>query len=98
MHIEFWPLYSYLDYHNLSPLGQVKLLQFKLRGIMESPTVQPKEGRESEATDPRVLSPRLPSAPVVGRSRFCGFRDFADLVDKWLSTGLFGQLFRLADS
>ncbi|UKZ83726.1 hypothetical protein TrVFT333_011535 [Trichoderma virens FT-333] len=65
---------------------------------MESPTVQPKEGRESEATDPRVLSPRLPSAPVVGRSRFCGFRDFADLVDKWLSTGLFGQLFRLVDS
>ncbi|KAK4082178.1 uncharacterized protein Triagg1_1990 [Trichoderma aggressivum f. europaeum] len=65
---------------------------------MESPTVQPKEGQESEAADPGIFSPRLPSAPVVGRSRFCGFRDFADLMDNWLSTGLLGRLFRLAGS
>ncbi|KAL6862319.1 permease [Trichoderma novae-zelandiae] len=65
---------------------------------MESPTVQPKEGQERDGADPRILSPRLPSAPVVGRSRFCGFRDFADLVDKWLSSSLFGRVFRLADS
>lgn len=65
---------------------------------MESPAIQPKEGQESDAVDPRILSPRLPSAPMVGRSRFCGFRDFADLVDTWLSTSLFGRLFRLAGS
>ncbi|PNP51492.1 hypothetical protein THARTR1_07932 [Trichoderma harzianum] len=65
---------------------------------MESPTVQPKEGQESEAADPGIFSPRLPSPLVVGRSRFCGFRDFADLMDNWLSTGLLGRLFRLAGS
>lgn len=65
---------------------------------MESPTVQPKEGQESEAADPGIFSPRLPSPPVVGRSRFCGFRDFADLMDNWLSTGLLGRLFHLAGS
>lgn len=65
---------------------------------MESPTVQPKEGQESEAADPGIFSPRLPPPPVVGRSRFCGFRDFADLMDNWLSTCLLGRLFHLAGS
>ncbi|KAH6603311.1 mfs transporter [Trichoderma cornu-damae] len=65
---------------------------------MESPTTQPKEDQECSIPDPRLLSPRLPSAPMVGRSRFCGFRDFADLVDKWLGASLLGRLFRLAGS
>ncbi|RFU76947.1 mfs transporter, agza family, xanthine uracil permease [Trichoderma arundinaceum] len=65
---------------------------------MESPTIQPKESQEPNMLDPRLLSPRLPSAPTVGRSKFCGFRDVADLVDKWLSTSLLGRLFRLAGS
>ncbi|UKZ94270.1 uncharacterized protein TrAFT101_009148 [Trichoderma asperellum] len=65
---------------------------------MESPTIHPKNSQEPGTPDPRLPSPRLPSVPAVGRSKFCGFRDFADLVDKWLSGSCLGRLFRLADS
>ncbi|PON23189.1 MFS transporter, AGZA family, xanthine/uracil permease [Trichoderma gamsii] len=65
---------------------------------MESPTMQPKDSQEPGTLDPRLSSPRLPPAPPVGRSKFCGFRDFVDLVDKWLSGSYLGRLFRLADS
>jgi hypothetical protein len=60
--------------------------------------MHPKNSQEPEPLDPRLSSPRLPSAPPVGRSKFCGFRDFADLVDKWLSGSCLGRLFRLAES
>lgn len=60
--------------------------------------MHPKNSEEPGTLDPRLSSPRLPSAPPVGRSKYCGFRDFADLVDKWLSGSCLGRLFRLADS
>lgn len=60
--------------------------------------MQPKDSQEPGTLDPRLSSPRLPPAPPVGRSKFCGFRDFVDLVDKWLSGSYLGRLFRLADS
>ncbi|KAK6444633.1 hypothetical protein FP744_10000881 [Trichoderma asperellum] len=65
---------------------------------MESPTIHPKNSQEPGTPDPRLPSPRLPAVPAVGRSKFCGFRDFTDLVDKWLSGSCLGRLFRLADS
>lgn len=45
----------------------------------------------------RDVSPELTQlANSVGRSRFCGFRDFADAVDNWITTSRFGRLFRLS--
>ncbi|KAJ2980629.1 hypothetical protein NQ176_g2524 [Zarea fungicola] len=36
--------------------------------------------------------------PDARRSKFCGLRDFSDLVDEWLSASRFGHFFHLAGS
>lgn len=36
------------------------------------------------------------SSGLESRSRFCGVRDFFDLVDNWVTTSRFGQVFHLA--
>ena len=44
-----------------------------------------------------VLSPTL-TEEDVGRSRFCGVRDFFDRVDEYITTSRFGKVFHLAGS
>jgi hypothetical protein len=34
----------------------------------------------------------------IGRSRFCGFRDFLDHLDGYITTSRFGHFFRLSGS
>ncbi|KAK5995875.1 Putative xanthine/uracil permease [Cladobotryum mycophilum] len=59
---------------------------------MASPTMLHQESQDTKE------EPRLPTPNRIGRSRFCGFRDFADYVNKWLTTSRFGWLFHLEGS
>jgi hypothetical protein len=36
--------------------------------------------------------------PTARRSKFCGFRDFTDLADEWISASRFGYFFHLSGS
>lgn len=36
--------------------------------------------------------------PAARRSKFCGFRDFTDLADEWISASRFGYFFHLSGS
>lgn len=44
----------------------------------------------------QVDSPELSDGAENRRSRFCGFRDFFDAVDDWITTSRFGRLFKLS--
>lgn len=44
-----------------------------------------------------ALSPTL-NQEEVGRSRFCGVRDYYDRVDDYVTTSRFGKFFHLAGS
>lgn len=55
--------------------------------------------KKMQQIEPREASPELAqSGSGVGRSRYCGFRDFADATDEWITTSRFGKLFRLSGS
>ncbi len=36
--------------------------------------------------------------PAARRSKLCGFRDFTDLADEWMSASRFGYFFHLSGS